>query len=148
MASGAQEHAVATRSGAKASNESLIQREIKYFRDFSAIYTDAIRSSDFKANIALLLPAAVDGPDLERPRKEPGAYSSYGWCRPFSWPPIFFSYWQYFQDTSGQKKAHSICPGPLARITSPSSTIPIFSWKRSGIAWRCCHVSYGGRLYT
>ena len=35
-------------------NDDLIQREIKYFRDFSAIYTDAIRSSDFKANIALL----------------------------------------------------------------------------------------------
>lgn len=31
-----------------------IQREIKYFRDFAAVYTDAIRSSDFKANIALL----------------------------------------------------------------------------------------------
>jgi Family of unknown function (DUF5706) len=30
------------------------QREIKYFRDFAAIYNDAIRSSDFKANIALL----------------------------------------------------------------------------------------------
>jgi hypothetical protein len=54
MASGAQEHAVAMRSGAKASSDDLIQREIKYFRDFSAIYTDAIRSSDFKANIALL----------------------------------------------------------------------------------------------
>jgi Family of unknown function (DUF5706) len=35
-------------------SDDLIQREIKYFRDFSAIYTDAIRSSDFKANIALL----------------------------------------------------------------------------------------------
>jgi hypothetical protein len=30
------------------------QREINYFRDFAGIYTDAIRSSDFKANIALL----------------------------------------------------------------------------------------------
>jgi uncharacterized membrane protein YhdT len=29
-------------------------REVKYFRDFSVIHTDAIRSSDFKANIALL----------------------------------------------------------------------------------------------
>jgi hypothetical protein len=52
--SGAHEHAVATHGGAKALSDDLIQREIKYFRDFSAIYTDAIRSSDFKANIALL----------------------------------------------------------------------------------------------
>jgi Family of unknown function (DUF5706) len=35
-------------------SDDRIQREIKYFRDFSAIYSDAIRSSDFKANIALL----------------------------------------------------------------------------------------------
>jgi hypothetical protein len=54
MVSGAQEHMVATPSGARAFSDDLIQREIKYFRDFSAIYTDAIRSSDFKANIALL----------------------------------------------------------------------------------------------
>jgi hypothetical protein len=31
-----------------------IQRETKYFRDLSAVYTDSIRASDFKANIALL----------------------------------------------------------------------------------------------
>jgi Family of unknown function (DUF5706) len=54
MVSGVQEHVVATPSDAKLANDDLIQREIKYFRDFSAIYTDAIRSSDFKANIALL----------------------------------------------------------------------------------------------
>jgi Family of unknown function (DUF5706) len=35
-------------------SEDRIQREIKYFRDFAAVYTDAIRSSDFKANITLL----------------------------------------------------------------------------------------------
>jgi hypothetical protein len=40
--------------GAKPINDDRIQREIRYFRDFSGIYTDAIRSSDFKANIALL----------------------------------------------------------------------------------------------
>jgi len=39
---------------AKPSNEERISREIKHFRDFAAVYTDAIRSSDFKANIALL----------------------------------------------------------------------------------------------
>jgi hypothetical protein len=54
MVSSVQEHAVAMHSGAKPPSDDLIQREIKYFRDFSAIYTDAIRSSDFKANIALL----------------------------------------------------------------------------------------------
>jgi len=54
MVSAAQEPLAATASRARASNDDLIQREIKYFRDFSAIYTDAIRSSDFKANIALL----------------------------------------------------------------------------------------------
>ena len=52
--SSVQERAVAAQSGAKPPNDDLIQREIKYFRDFSAIFTDAIRSSDFKANIALL----------------------------------------------------------------------------------------------
>ena len=55
MVTSVQEHAVATQSGAKPPSDDLVQREIKYFRDFSAIYTDAIRSSDFKANIALLL---------------------------------------------------------------------------------------------
>ncbi|MGA8448398.1 MAG: Pycsar system effector family protein [Roseiarcus sp.] len=54
MVSSVQEHAVATQTSAKPPSDDLIQREIKYFRDFSAIYTDAIRSSDFKANIALL----------------------------------------------------------------------------------------------
>jgi hypothetical protein len=54
MGSVAHEHAVAAQDGAKALSHELIQREIKYFRDFSAIYTDAIRSCDFKANIALL----------------------------------------------------------------------------------------------
>jgi hypothetical protein len=38
----------------KLMSDDHIQREIRYFRDFSVIYTDAIRSSDFKANIALL----------------------------------------------------------------------------------------------
>jgi hypothetical protein len=49
------------RSGARPLNEDArslnndrIQREIRYFRDFAAVYTDAIRSSDFKANITLL----------------------------------------------------------------------------------------------
>jgi hypothetical protein len=45
---------VALRDGAKPMSEDRIHREIKYFRDFSNVYTDAIRSSDFKANIALL----------------------------------------------------------------------------------------------
>jgi Family of unknown function (DUF5706) len=54
MVTSVEEPAVAARSGAKPPSDDLIQREIKYFRDFSAIYTDAIRSSDFKANIALL----------------------------------------------------------------------------------------------
>jgi hypothetical protein len=54
MVTSVEEHPVAARSGAKAPSDDLIQREIKYFRDFSAVYTDAIRSSDFKANIALL----------------------------------------------------------------------------------------------
>jgi hypothetical protein len=45
---------VAVRGGARPMSEDRIQREIKYFRDFAAVYTDAIRSSDFKANITLL----------------------------------------------------------------------------------------------
>src|SRR5271166_4797989 len=45
---------LAVRGGPRATNEDRIQREIKYFRDFAAVYTDAIRSSDFKANITLL----------------------------------------------------------------------------------------------
>jgi pycsar effector protein len=45
----------AVRGGARTTSEDhRIQREIKYFRDFAAVYSDAIRSSDFKANIALL----------------------------------------------------------------------------------------------
>jgi hypothetical protein len=47
-------HVVAMQSGVKLMSDDHIQREIKYFRDFSVIYTDAIRSSDVKANIALL----------------------------------------------------------------------------------------------
>ena len=39
---------------AKSLRDEHVQREIKYFRDFAAVYTDAIRSSDFKANITLL----------------------------------------------------------------------------------------------
>jgi hypothetical protein len=44
----------AVRGGARPTSEERILKEIKYFRDFSAVYTDAIRSSDFKANITLL----------------------------------------------------------------------------------------------
>jgi hypothetical protein len=47
-------HVVAMQSGVGLMSDDRIQREINYFRDFSVIYTDAIRSSDFKANIALL----------------------------------------------------------------------------------------------
>ncbi len=47
---------------AKPIHEERVQREIKYFRDFAAVYSDAIRSSDFKANIALLfLPLLTGG---------------------------------------------------------------------------------------
>ncbi len=35
-------------------SEDRTQREIRYFHEYSKIYSDAIRSSDFKANIALL----------------------------------------------------------------------------------------------
>ena len=35
-------------------DEELLLKEIKYFREFSAVYSEAIRASDFKANIALL----------------------------------------------------------------------------------------------
>ena len=45
---------VAVRGGARATSEDRILKEIKYFRDFAAVYSDAIRSSDFKANITLL----------------------------------------------------------------------------------------------
>ena len=54
MVAGAQEQGVAAQGGTRLANDDRIEREIKYFRDFSAVYTDAIRSSDFKANIALL----------------------------------------------------------------------------------------------
>jgi Family of unknown function (DUF5706) len=45
--------------------EQRVQREIKYFRDFAAVYTDAIRSSDFKANITLLFLPLFMVPVLE-----------------------------------------------------------------------------------
>jgi hypothetical protein len=45
---------VAVRGGVRPMSEERILKEIKYFRDFAAVYTDAIRSSDFKANITLL----------------------------------------------------------------------------------------------
>ena len=45
--------AVASRA-AKPVRDEHVEREIKYFRDFAAVYSDAIRSTDFKANIALL----------------------------------------------------------------------------------------------
>ena len=45
---------VAVRGGARPTSDERILKEIKYFRDFAAVYTDAIRSSDFKANITLL----------------------------------------------------------------------------------------------
>ena len=37
---------VAVRGGAKPMSEDRLHREIKYFRDFSAVYSDAIRSSN------------------------------------------------------------------------------------------------------
>ena len=46
-----------------------IQREIKYFRDFSAVFTDLIRASDFKANIALLFLPLLMVPILDAHEK-------------------------------------------------------------------------------
>lgn len=48
--------------------EERIRKEIKYFREFSAVYTDAIRASDFKANIALLFLPLLMVPVLESHR--------------------------------------------------------------------------------
>jgi hypothetical protein len=45
---------VPVRGSARPLSDEGVQKEIKYFRDFAAVYTDAIRSSDFKANITLL----------------------------------------------------------------------------------------------
>ena len=45
---------VTVRASARPVSDEGVQKEIKYFRDFAAVYTDAIRSSDFKANITLL----------------------------------------------------------------------------------------------
>jgi Family of unknown function (DUF5706) len=44
----------AVRRSPRPVSDEAVQKEIKYFRDFAAVYTDAIRSSDFKANITLL----------------------------------------------------------------------------------------------
>ena len=41
-------------TAAQGNTPERILRETKYFRDLSAVYTDSIRASDFKANIALL----------------------------------------------------------------------------------------------
>ena len=46
-----------------------VQGETKYFRDLSIAYTDAIRSSDFKANIALLFLPLLMVPILEAHEK-------------------------------------------------------------------------------
>ena len=51
-------------SGAQANAADRIQRETKYFRDLSAVYTDSIRASDFKANIAFLFVEFMMGPIL------------------------------------------------------------------------------------
>jgi hypothetical protein len=48
--------------------EERVIKEIKYFREFSAVYTDAIRASDFKANIALLFLPLLMVPVLESHR--------------------------------------------------------------------------------
>ena len=46
-----------------------IQRETKYFRDLAAVYTDSIRASDFKANIALLFLPLLMVPVLDAHEK-------------------------------------------------------------------------------
>ena len=68
--------------GAKPINEDGIRREIKYFRDFSGVYSEAIRSSDFKANIALLFLPLLMVPILSAHERSL-ARVRYGW----SWRP-------------------------------------------------------------
>jgi nitrate reductase alpha subunit len=48
---------------AKSIDEEHIQREIKYFRDFAAIYTDAPSLQRLQGQHCASLPAAADGAD-------------------------------------------------------------------------------------
>jgi len=64
--------AVAIGDGVDTMSEDRVQREIRYFRDYSAVYSDAIRSSDFKANIALLFLPLLMAPIVSAHEKNLG----------------------------------------------------------------------------
>ena len=114
----------ATRGGARAASDDLIQREIKYFRDFTAIYTDAIRSSDFKANIALLFLPLLMVPVLSAHERTLAHIPLWVILAPFLAAYFFPDIGNLSQGTSDRKKARFICPGPPARITLPSQHDP------------------------
>ena len=70
-------------SGAQANAADRIQRETKYFRDLSAVYTDSIRASDFKANIALLFLPLLMVPILDAHEKSLAHIPLWGILAPF-----------------------------------------------------------------
>lgn len=74
---------VAGPSGAPANSVERIQRETKHFRDLSAAYTDSIRASDFKANIALLFLPLLMVPILEAHEKSLAHIPLWGILAPF-----------------------------------------------------------------
>jgi hypothetical protein len=131
----------------KLMSDDLIHREIKYFRDFSVVYTDAIRSSDFKANIALLFLPLLMVPILSAHERGLAHIPLWMILAPFL-TAYFFSSWRYFPDTSDRKKALFICRGRQVLITSPLRTRRLPSWRRSSTGSHCCPVFYGGKRYT
>ena len=130
MVSSVQEHAVAAQSGAKPPNDDLIQREIKYFRDFSAIFTDAIRSSDFKANIALLFLPLLMVPILSAHERGLEGVPLWVVLAPFLAAYFFLILAIFPGATSGRKRARSTCRGQPGHITSSSPTIRSSSSRR------------------
>jgi hypothetical protein len=83
MLTGADTRERVSPSGAPARTGERIQRETKYFRDLSAAYTDAIRASDFKANIALLFLPLLMVPILDAHEKGLAHVPLWGILAPF-----------------------------------------------------------------
>jgi Pycsar effector protein len=70
-------------TAAQGNTPERILRETKYFRDLAAVYTDSIRASDFKANIALLFLPLLMVPVLDAHEKGLSHIPLWGVLAPF-----------------------------------------------------------------
>ena len=132
-------------AAAQGKTPDLIQRETKYFRDLSAVYTDSIRASDFKANIALLFLPLLMVPIMDAQEKGLSHIPLSVVLAPFLIAYFFLIMAIFPRYRKTDKSAFHLSRTAVASIFSPTRTMMQPSSMRSGTGLRCFRRSCGGK---